>query len=82
MVRINLNKAKEIAHERRRIAREKEMKPFDDVIAKQIPGRDSADAENQRKILRVKYDRIQEEIDIAIDITSLKEVTSQFMPLL
>jgi hypothetical protein len=82
VVRINLNKAKEIAHERRRIAREKEMKPFDNIIAKQIPGQDSVNAENQRKILRIKYDRIQEEIDNAIDIASLKEVTSQFMPLL
>jgi hypothetical protein len=38
MITININKAKTIAHDVRRAARAEEFKPFDDAIAKQIPG--------------------------------------------
>ena len=38
MITINIDKAKTIAHDKRRAAREEEFKPYDDAIAKQIPG--------------------------------------------
>lgn len=71
-IRINLNKAKNIAHEMRRIAREKEFKPWDDIITKQIPGNDLKNAENERQKIRTKYDYIQVKIDNAKNIDELK----------
>ena len=41
---VNLTKAKTIAHEKRRMKREQEFKPHDDIIAKQIPGADATKA--------------------------------------
>jgi hypothetical protein len=45
MITINIDKAKTIAHDKRREARTEEFKPYDDAIAKQIPGQaDGAEA--------------------------------------
>jgi hypothetical protein len=38
MITINIDKAKTIAHDKRREARSVEFQPYDDAIAKQIPG--------------------------------------------
>ena len=38
MITINITKAKAIGHDMRRAARAEEFKPFDEAIAKQIPG--------------------------------------------
>ena len=38
MIVININKAKVIAHDKRREARTEEFKPHDEIIMKQIPG--------------------------------------------
>lgn len=72
MIVINLNKAKTIAHERRRVAREKEFKPFDEIIMKQIPGNDAVEAEKSRKAIRQKYDVLQQQMDAAQTVEELK----------
>ena len=64
MIKINIDKAKNIGHDMRRAARAEEFKPFDEAIAKQIPGQaDGAEAE--RQVIRDKYAAIQVEIDAA-----------------
>jgi len=64
MIVINLNKAKAIGHEMRRAARAAEFAPFDDAIAKQIPGQMDG-AEAARQAIREKYAAIQVAIDSA-----------------
>jgi hypothetical protein len=61
---VDVTKAKAIGHDMRRAARAEEFKPFDEAIAKQIPGAvDGAEAE--RQVIRDKYAAIQVEIDAA-----------------
>lgn len=49
MITINIDKAKAIGHDIRRAKREEAFKPFDDAIAKQIPGQaDGAEVERQK----------------------------------
>jgi hypothetical protein len=77
MIKINLNKAKEISHQIRRSKREEEMKPFDDIIAKQIPGASAQQAESQREIIRKKYEKIQNKLDLCISVTELENILKQ-----
>ena len=63
MITIDISKAKTIGHDMRRAARAEEFKPFDDAIAKQIPGTDGA--EEARQAIREKYAAVQAEIDAA-----------------
>ena len=72
MISINMNKAKEIAHTKRRAARATEFAPLDEVIMKQIPGNDAATAEVQRQAIRDKYASLQTDIDAATDANALK----------
>lgn len=65
MIRINLQKAKGIAHDIRRAKRQDEFAPLDAVIAKQIPGNDAAAAEAARQAIRDKYAAMQTAIDAA-----------------
>ena len=65
MITINVDKAKAIAHEKRRAARAEEFKPHDEVIMKQIPGISSAMAEEARAAIRAKYANMQDDIDAA-----------------
>jgi cation transport regulator ChaB len=71
---INLEKAIVIAHIKRREARSKEFKPFDEIISNQIPGTDSADAEGERQKIRDKYAIIQINIDKAGNVDDLKKL--------
>ena len=71
MITINITKAKAIGHDMRRAARAEEFKPYDDAIAKQIPGQ-SEDAEAARQAIREKYAAIQADIDSAPGIPELK----------
>ena len=64
MIAINLNKAKAIGHDMRRAARAEEFKPYDDAIAKQIPGQMEG-AEAARQAIRDKYVAVQTAIDAA-----------------
>ena len=72
MISINMNKAKDIAHTKRRAARATEFAPLDEVIMKQIPGNDAAAAEAQRQAVREKYAALQVSIDSANSVEDLK----------
>lgn len=74
MITINLDKAKQVGHKHRRFARAGEFLPFDEIIAKQIPGADAQEAEVQRQLIREKYAIIQEDIDSATNIDDLTQV--------
>ena len=69
---VDLDAAKAIGHDRRRQQRAEEFKPFDEVIAKQIPGIDAVAAEAARQNIREKYATIQAEIDAAEDPDQIK----------
>ena len=72
MITININKAKAIAHDRRRAARAEEFKPHDEVIMKQIPGADNAAAEAARAAIRAKYADMQNQIEAAATPDEIK----------
>lgn len=72
MIAINITKAKAIAHEIRRANRELEFAPYDEIVAKQIPGK-VADAEQARERIRQRYANIQNLVDAASTIDELKE---------
>jgi hypothetical protein len=73
MITINIDKAKTIAHEMRRSARAEEFKPFDEAIAKQLPGQIEG-AEAQRQLIREKYAVMQTQIDVATTAEEIKAV--------
>ena len=77
MITINISKAKNIAHDKRREARSAEFKPYDEVIMKQIPGNDAATAEAARAAIRVKYTTMQTEIDAASTVDEIKAAMPQ-----
>ena len=72
MIVININKAKAIGHEIRRIKREEEFTPLDAVIMKQIPGVSATEAETARQTIRNKYKEIQVNIDVATTLDEIK----------
>jgi hypothetical protein len=74
-VEVDLPKARDIAHDRRRAARAEEFAPHDEVIAKQIPGVDATAAEAARQVIRDKYAQVLEAIDAASTVEELLEVT-------
>lgn len=71
MIGINLDKAKNIAHEARRMKRSEEFAPLD--IKATIPF-EAAAAEEQRAMIRAKYQTIQEEIETATDVDTLTTI--------
>lgn len=72
MIVVNINKAKSIAHDMRRVARAEEFAPLDAVIMKQIPGIDVQAVEAQRQAIREKYAQLQVQMDAAQTIDELK----------
>lgn len=71
MIKIDMTKAKAIAHDARRAARAAEFEPFDNAIAKQIPGQmDGAEAARQK--IRNKYAALQAQMDAAQTPDELK----------
>ena len=72
MITINIDKAKNIAHDMRRAARAEEFKPHDEVIMKQLPGVDAQQAEAARQAIRDKYAAIQTQIDAAATPDEIK----------
>lgn len=71
MIIVNIDKAKAIGHTMRRAAREDEFKPFDEVIAKQIPTQVEG-AEAERQAIREKYVVIQDQIEAAATTDDIK----------
>jgi hypothetical protein len=74
MIVINIDKAKGIAHDIRRVKRAEEFAPHDEVIMKQIPGNDAVEAEAARQAIRDKYAQIQADIDSAPGVNEVKFV--------
>ena len=71
-VAVDLGKAKDIGHDKRRAARTEAFAPFDEIIAKQIPGADAAEAEAARQGIRDRYAEVQVAIDAAADPGEIK----------
>jgi hypothetical protein len=71
-VEVDLDQAKSIGHDIRRTQRAEEFKPFDDIIAKQIPGLDASEAEASRQAIRDKYAQVQAAINAASDPEEIK----------
>jgi len=77
MITVNVTKAKNIAHDKRREARAEEFKPYDEVIMKQIPGNDATAAEAARQVVRDKYATMQTVIDAATTVDEIKAAVPQ-----
>lgn len=73
MIQVDILKAKEIAHEKRRAARATELAPLD--IQATIPTL-AEQAEAQRQTIRDKYAAIQTNIDAATSPEELKSIIS------
>lgn len=71
MITVNLDKAKNIAHEMRRAVRAEEFAPLD--VKATIPS-EAAAAETARAAIRAKYESIQNEIDQVADVDRLKQI--------
>ena len=68
----DLIQCREIGHDKRRAARTEAFAPFDEIIAKQIPGLDAIAAEASRAEIRSKYADVQLAIDAAADPDAIK----------
>jgi hypothetical protein len=71
MISINIDKAKAIAHDKRRAARAAEFAPLD--IKATIPS-EAAAAEAARQAVRDKYATMQTSIDAVADLDALKQI--------
>lgn len=71
MITVNIDKAKNIGHNIRRQKRAEEFQPYDDAIAKQIPGQMET-AEAARQAIREKYVTIQTQIEAATTPDEIK----------
>ena len=71
MITINIDKAKTIAHDKRRAARAAEFAPLD--VKATIPS-EAAAAEAARQVIRDKYAAVQTSIDGAADVGALKTI--------
>ena len=74
MITINIDKAKTIAHEKRRAARSDEFKPLD--IKATIPAQ-ATQAEAERQAVREKYAQMQADIDAAQTLDQIKAAMPQ-----
>jgi hypothetical protein len=74
MITINLDKAKNIAHDKRRAARSTEFAPLD--IKATIPA-EAQEAEAARQVIRDKYAAMQIAIDAATTVDQIKAVMPQ-----
>lgn len=74
MISINIDKAKTIAHDKRRAARSDEFKPLD--IKATIPSQ-ATQAEAARQTVREKYAQMQAEIDAAQTLDQIKAAMPQ-----
>jgi len=73
-MKLNLDKAKAVAHERRRAARDQEFLPLDREVT--IPSK-ATEAEGKRQAVRDKYAVIQDQIDAAQSVAELSATLSK-----
>jgi len=71
MIKVNIAKAQDIAHDMRRAARSAEFAPLD--IKATIPS-EAVAAEEARAAVRAKYDEMQASIAAATDVAALKTI--------
>lgn len=71
LIRINMDKAKAIVHDRRRAVRAAEFAPLD--VEATIPAKAAA-AETKRQVIRDKYAEMQNQIDSCSSIDDLKRI--------
>ena len=71
MITVNVDKAKNIAHEVRRAKRAEEFAPLD--VKATIPS-EAVAAEEARAAIRAKYADVQTSIDAAADVDALKAI--------
>jgi hypothetical protein len=71
---IDIDKAKAITHDARRVARAAEFAPLD--VKATIPS-EAVAAEAARQAVRDKYAAIQASVDAAADVASLKTIMEQ-----
>ena len=71
MIKVDINKAKDIVHTQRRAARDEQMAPLD--VKATIPMY-AADAEAQRQAIRDKFEALQTQIDSAETEDELKSL--------
>ena len=70
-IAINIDKAKDIAHDKRRAARAAEFAPLD--VKATIPS-EAAAAEAARAEVRATYATVQSQIEAAADVGALKTI--------
>lgn len=68
----DMERVKHFAHDMRRAKRSEEFAPLDEIIAKQIPGKSVTEAEAERAAIRDNYAVMQDRINAAQDVTSVK----------
>ena len=73
-IKIDMDRAKPIAHDIRRKMRAEEFAPHDEIISKRIPGVSEQQAETARQAIRDKYAMVQEDIDAAETAEELKQI--------
>lgn len=56
-----------------------EFAPHDEIIMKQIPGKDAAAAETARRAIRAKYDAMQTAIDLATTVEDIKAAAAEVL---
>lgn len=71
MIKVNIAKAKDIAHDMRRAKRTEEFAPLD--VKATIPS-EAVAAEEARAAIRAKYATVQGNIDAAADVATLKTI--------
>ena len=74
MIQVDISKAKEITHEKRRLARAAELAPLDIQVT--IPTL-AEQAEIERQNIREKYAEIQAQIDESNSVDALKAIITQ-----
>ena len=75
---INLNKAKEVCHQKRRVKRDSLFAPYDKIIAAQIPNTDIVAVEQAREDIRVNDALVQQSIDSATTTAELKTIIENY----
>lgn len=74
-IKVNITKAQEIAHDKRREARASEFKPLDEAITINIANHDKvAEIEAERQTVRDKYAEIQININACTTTDELKSI--------
>jgi len=74
----DLAMVKEMAHTRRRARRDELFKPYDEIIAKQIPGNDAQQAEQARVGIRDSDQLVQQVIDNADTVEDIRAALAAY----